>query len=184
MTIQILITSRNPVKIQAAQTAFSCFFDDVSVSSLNIEDTIDLNSQPIGEQETYECSVRRIKYARINQKLRADFDYYVGIEGGITLTPQGNPRIIVYSTVGNHSITNTIKGCEIPLPYQWYNELKINTHLELGDLVAEVSGVSNIKQKEGAVGFLTNGFVKRYDILKQSVIMALIPFLHPTLFGN
>jgi len=182
MTVKILITSKNPIKILAAQHAFSCFYDNVSVVCLDIEDTLELNSQPVSERETYECSVRRVEYTRLNHPFKTDIDYYVGIEGGIALTLQGNPRIIVYSTIGDHSVTNTVKGCEIPLPSQWYNELENNSQLELGDLVTRVSGVSNIKQKEGAVGFLTNGIVKRYDILKQSVIMALIPFLHPTLY--
>ena len=48
--------------------------------------------------------------------------------------------------------------------------------------MTNISGISNIKQKEGAVGFLTRNVVTRFDILKQSVIMALIPFLNPTHF--
>jgi inosine/xanthosine triphosphatase len=181
--VKVLIVSKNPIKIQASREAFSFFYENPSFTSLEIEDYNQIgdyfNSQPIGDVETFEASRKRVKYAQTHH---TEFDYYVGIEGGIALAFQKKPRIIVYCSVGTHAFIETVRGCEIPLPHQWYNQLLITTQIELGDLVTEVSGISNIKQKQGAVGFLTNNVVKRVDIIKQSVIMALIPFLQPNLF--
>ncbi|MFX1284878.1 MAG: DUF84 family protein [Promethearchaeota archaeon] len=180
MVVRVLIASLNPVKIQATHEAFSSFFDNLDISNIGIISTENhLKSQPLGEEETYEASRWRVKFA---QKNNSEFDYYVGIEGGVVLTPQNQPRIVVYSSIGNHNIIETIRGCEIPLPRKWYTRLTDSPQLELGDLVTEISGISNIKQKEGAVGFLTQNIVKRFDILKQSVMIALIPFLNPTFF--
>jgi inosine/xanthosine triphosphatase len=181
--IKVLIVSKNPVKIQASREAFSYFYENLSFDWLEIDDySRNVNHfkiQPIGEEETYRASRNRVKWARTQHSL---FDYYVGIEGGIASGSHEKPRIIVYCTVGSHSLITTVRGCEIPLPPQWYDQLLNKTQEELGDLVTEVSGISNIKQKQGVVGFFTKNVVKRVDIIKQGVIMALIPFLHPKLF--
>ncbi len=183
MVVRVLIASINPVKIRATREAFSSFYDNLNISNIGINGIVStgnyLKSQPLGEEETYEASRWRVKYA---QKYSTRYDYYVGIEGGVVSTPQNQPRIIVYSSIGNHKIIETVRGCEIPLPHRWFKRLTNSPKLELGDLATEVSGISNIKQKEGAVGFMTQNIVKRFDILKQSVIVALIPFLNPKLF--
>ena len=183
MVVKVQILSINPIKIRATHEAFSSFFDNLNISNMEINgiDIIanHLKSQPVGEEETYKASRWRVKYA---QKHNPRFDYYVGIEGGVVLTPQNHPRIIVYSSIGNHTIIETVRGCEIPLPHRWYKRLTDSPQLELGDLATEVSGIPNIKQKEGAVGFMTQNIVKRYDVLKQSVLVAMIPFLNPPLF--
>ena len=183
MTIEVLVVSRNPVKIRAAQEAFSSFYENVNLSNIEIFEIdptgVHLKTQPFGEEETYETSRWRVKSARNHKR---GFDFYVGIEGGVVLTPQNNPRIIVYSSVGKNSFIETVRGCELPLPQKFYNQLLNSTHPELGDLMTEISGIPNIKQKGGAVGILTQNVVTRFDILKQSVIMALIPFLNPHYF--
>jgi inosine/xanthosine triphosphatase len=183
MRIEVLVISMNPVKIQATQEAFSSFYDNPVISNVDITDIdpkgVHLKAQPIGEEQTYEASRWRVKKARNHQ---SSYDFYVGIEGGVVLTSHNKPRIIVYSSVGNGSFIETVRGCEIPLPQQFYEQLLNSHHTELGDLMTNISGISNIKQKEGAVGFLTRNIVTRFDILKQSIMMALIPFLNPDYF--
>lgn len=183
MVIEILVVSMNPVKIRATREAFSRFYKNSVVSSLEtteIDPTgVHLKAQPFGEEQTYEVSRWRVKNA---WNYKPGFDFYVGIEGGVALTPRNEPRIIVYSSVSNNSFIETVRGCEIPLPQNLYNQLLNSPHSELGDIMTKISGISNIKQKEGAVGFLTRNIVTRFDILKQSVMMALIPFLNPTQF--
>ncbi|MHA2246470.1 MAG: inosine/xanthosine triphosphatase [Candidatus Hodarchaeales archaeon] len=183
MVVKVLIASTNPVKISATRESFSHFYKDVNFSILNVNELdpkgIHLKLQPLGEDETYEASIWRVKYARNHNP---GFDFYVGIEGGVDLTPHNQARIVVYSSIGNRIIIETVRGCEIPLPYSWYKRLKDSPQLELGDIASEISGVSNIKQKQGAVGFFTRNTVTRFDILKQSVLMALIPFLNPIIF--
>lgn len=173
----------NPVKIRAAQEAFSSFYDNTVITNIDFTELdpegLHLKTQPIGEAQTYESSRWRVKRA-FNHNSR--FNFYVGIEGGVVLTPHNKPRIIVYSSVSNGSHIETVRGCEIPLPQQFYEQLLNSRHAELGDLMTNISGVSNIKQKEGAVGFLTRNIVTRFDILKQSVMMALIPFLNLNYF--
>lgn len=179
MVIKVVITSKNPVKIKATRDSFSLFYDNIIFLELGTENG-GLTPQPIGEEETYNSSRRRVEYGR---RLKPNFNFYVGIEAGVIVnTTSNNARIVVYSSVGDNNDIETVRGCEIPIPSQWYKELVERHHNELGDLMSNITGIQNIKQKQGAVGFLTRNITKRYDILKQSVTMALIPFLNPSLF--
>jgi inosine/xanthosine triphosphatase len=184
MNIRILIVSKNPVKIQAVKEVFTYFFEKFDISTIEVRELDssrkNLKHQPIGEKETYNASKLRVQYA---QESNPNYNYYIGIEGGIALTSHGTHNIIVYCSIGNNTSIQTVRGCEIPLPSEWYNSLLKNPKIELGDLVSEISGIKNIKQKQGAVGFLTRNNLNRYDILKHCVTTALIPFLHPNLYG-
>jgi len=48
----------------------------------------------------------------------------------------------------------------------------------------ELTGENNTKQKDGAIGYLTKGVVKRAELYVPAVLMALVPFLNKDLFAN
>jgi non-canonical (house-cleaning) NTP pyrophosphatase len=48
---------------------------------------------------------------------------------------------------------------------------------ELGPLMDRLSGEDNTKQKQGAVGILTNGLINRQSAYEQIVAMAAGPFI-------
>jgi non-canonical (house-cleaning) NTP pyrophosphatase len=53
---------------------------------------------------------------------------------------------------------------------------------ELGDVMDEVFGTDNIKQKGGAIGLLTHNQLSRSSVYHQALILALIPFVNPEHF--
>ncbi|MFA0026622.1 DUF84 family protein, partial [Vibrio sp. 10N.261.49.A5] len=53
---------------------------------------------------------------------------------------------------------------------------------ELGDVMDEVFGTDNIKQKGGAIGLLTHNQLTRSSVYHQALILALIPFVNPEHF--
>jgi len=177
----VLVASKNPVKIKASLEAFQPFFNELQIDSCEVILPISNSDQPIGEEQTREFSMLRVTQARKENK---EYDFYVGIEGGVVKTSTGETRIVVYSSVGDRDYTETIRGCEIPLPEEWFDSLTNKKYGELGDLVAYVSGVQDIKRKQGAVGYFTKENITRFDVLKQSIILALIPYLNPTIFGK
>ncbi|MHA1976903.1 MAG: DUF84 family protein [Candidatus Hodarchaeales archaeon] len=177
--VKVLVASKNPVKIKAASDAFLLFFKDPIIDSQEIVVPTANASQPIGEEQTSEHSKLRVIHAR---KSYPGYDYYVGIEGGVVKVNSNDARIVVYSSIGQEVSIETIRGCGIPLPLEWYDSLSSHRYHELGDLAEQKSGVPDIKKKEGVVGFFSQNYVTRYDILKQSVIMALVPYLNPDIF--
>lgn len=181
LSTTVLVASKNPVKIKACFEAFHPFFNKLTIDSCEIVLPRTNADQPIGEEQTREFSLLRVTQSRKENK---GYDFYVGIEGGVVKTSSGEARIVVYSSVGDKTSTETIRGCEIPLPEEWLDSLTNKKYGELGDLVTYVSGVQDIKRKQGAVGYFTKENITRFDVLKQSIIMALIPYLNPALFGK
>ena len=53
---------------------------------------------------------------------------------------------------------------------------------ELGDADDMVFKRSNSKQKNGAVGILTDNLIKRTDYYSHAIILALIPFTNTKLY--
>jgi non-canonical (house-cleaning) NTP pyrophosphatase len=58
----------------------------------------------------------------------------------------------------------------------------VHQGMELGDADDQVFKKSNSKQKNGAVGLLTNDAITRKSLYLPAVQMAFIPFLNPKLY--
>jgi non-canonical (house-cleaning) NTP pyrophosphatase len=54
--------------------------------------------------------------------------------------------------------------------------------MELGHADDQVFGRNNSKQMNGAVGILTANAIDREELYAHAVMLALIPFLNPTLY--
>mgnify|MGYP001795818581 FL=1 len=77
---QVIIASRNPVKINATQEGFQQVFPHTSLGFEGIEVASGVSDQPMTSQETYQGAFNRAMNA---QQLQPKADYWVGIEGGI-----------------------------------------------------------------------------------------------------
>ncbi len=53
---------------------------------------------------------------------------------------------------------------------------------ELGDAIDSLIGGKNTKEKQGAVGYFTNGVVDRKRYYVDGLLVALIPFLNTDLY--
>jgi len=53
---------------------------------------------------------------------------------------------------------------------------------ELGEVMDDLTGKTDTKKHEGAIGVFTKGKVSRKDLYKHGVFMALVPFLSPEVF--
>ncbi|MHA2238477.1 MAG: DUF84 family protein [Candidatus Hodarchaeales archaeon] len=178
-TTKILVASRNPVKIKASSDAFKKYFSPLKIVSKEIIIPDKNAHQPLGCEQTRNFSRQRVLLA---EKKYKDYDYYVGIESGVMKLNETTAYIVVYSSVSHDSKIQTTKGCEIPLPLNWFESLSLNSDNELGDIAERESGVRDIKKKQGIVGFFSQNHVTRYDVSIQSVIMSLVPFLNKELF--
>ena len=58
----------------------------------------------------------------------------------------------------------------------------INQGKELGEADDIVFGQSNSKQKNGAVGILTNNIIDRTQFYVEAMVLALIPFLNEDIY--
>ncbi len=177
--VKILVGSKNPVKISAAKEGFLKYFDEVEVKNFDVPS--DVPVQPISSEETYKGAENRAERLKeIDGKENLGFDFFVGIEGGISETfdkwfAYGCMCIIHKS--GKKSF-GTSPHFELPKPVT----KRLLKREELGHVMDEIMKTENSKVKGGAIGYFTNDVMDRKDLYLGGVIVALVPFLHEHLY--
>lgn len=79
-------------------------------------------------------------------------------------------------TIEHKQIRGESRSASIMLPEQIL--FSIQQGRELGDVMANITGMANIKHNEGAIGFFTNGLLSRTSVYQQALILALAPIQH------
>uniref|UniRef100_UPI00321750B8 inosine/xanthosine triphosphatase n=1 Tax=uncultured Draconibacterium sp. TaxID=1573823 RepID=UPI00321750B8 len=172
--MNVVVASKNPVKIAAARLGFESCFEDVEVQGVFIESGV--ADQPISDAETLKGARNRSERAR---SLYANADYWVGIEGGIEKNDSGIEAFAWIVIMGKNT-SGESRTTSFQLPFRVV-EL-IQQGYELGEANDILFKQENSKRKSGAVGILTNDRITRTELYKQAVQLALIPFLNPGLY--
>ncbi len=176
MNSNIIIASKNPVKINAVSLAFKEMFPNTHYNYEGVSVPSNVREQPMSNAETLQGAINRATNAKQEYP---NATFWVGIEGGIEATSHGMESfawVVVQSKEKQgQSKTNTFM-----LP-QKVSEL-VHQGYELGDADDIVFGASNSKQKNGAVGLLTGNAMDRTELYRQAVVLALIPFINKDLY--
>ncbi len=176
MTKRIIVASKNPVKVQAVETGFSSMFpgEIFEVTALGV--TSGVSDQPMTSAETLRGARQRAENAR-QKSPRAD--YWAGVEGGVEEEGEG---LAVFAWI----VILTDTGIGMARTGTFYLPPRVAELVregrELGEADDIVFGRTNSKQKNGAIGILTDDAIDRARYYEQAVIMALIPFKNPVLY--
>jgi inosine/xanthosine triphosphatase len=170
----VTVGSTNPVKIGAARQVFDLLVGDCVVSGIKVPSGVP--EQPIGEEETIAGALTRAR----NVLASTDATWGVGLEGGVAFVGEACWMIQFCAVIHRDGRSSIGKGPQFLLPP--VIAMGVRNGGEVGPLMDELTGEQNIKQKGGAVGFLTRGFVLRETMYAHMVSAALIPFLHHELY--
>lgn len=173
----MLVGSTNPVKISAARETFIRLFADTDIHCRGIDAPSGVADQPMTEAETRQGAINRVTYCQAQQSA----DYYLAMEGGVDSFEQG-PATFAYVVIASGQHKSVGRSANLPLPLAVWQALRQGE--ELGEVIDRLFGTRNIKQQGGAIGLLTNGCESRESAYRQALIMAMAPFLHPTLYGE
>jgi inosine/xanthosine triphosphatase len=174
--MRVIVASKNPVKINCTESAFKkAFHEAINVEGISVPSNV--ADQPMTDAETLLGAKNRAMNAQLEVP---DADYWIGIEGGVDQNQEGEMHAFawVYITSSNHEGKAKTASFELPKKIA---EL-VNQGIELGIADDMVFNRSNSKQKNGAVGILTNDLIDRASYYEPAVILALIPFLNPALY--
>lgn len=174
--MKINIGSTNPNKVNAVKKAFSKYFKDVEVNATDVESGV--SKQPMSMKEI----VKGAKNRAVNA-YNEDCDFSVGIEAGLFEFPEVKTKHLDV----NCCVIFDGKEFFIGLgPAFEYPEKVLHKILaenkEASDAFDEFTGTENIKHKEGIVGVLTKGRMKRQEFIEQSVLMALTRIVSKELY--
>lgn len=167
----VIIASKNPVKIQATQTGFRRMFPEKSFDFKAVAVPSDVGDQPMTHAETKSGAANRASNAKNEYP---DADFWIGIEGGVHDDEFGM-QAFAWIVVHSKDKSNQAQTAVFYLPEAIAEMVRAGT--ELGEADDIYFGRSNSKQKDGAVGILTNGEIDRKAYYEHAMVMALIPFL-------
>ena len=176
--MKVLVGSANPVKIDAVKDAFSKYFDGVEAIGIVVDSGVP--KQPIEDDTFSGAHNRALGLKKINDTKKLGADFFVGVEGGVTkrhsrwfdfgaVCVMDNDRRVGFGTSAHFELPKSVAE-------------KVLSGMELGDVMDEIAHVKNIKQKEGAVGFLTKNVMTRKELYIHGVIVALAPFVNKNMY--
>jgi len=171
--LKVVVTSFNPVKIEAVRQAFLNRFPLREIELIPAHVDSGVADQPMSDEETRRGARNRVSNARLQI---ADADFWVGLEGGLDFF-DGHLMAFAWMVVANKDQRySETRSATLPLPPEV--QKLVSGGLELGDANDRVFSTLNSKQGGGAYGLLTDGLMTRESIYTQTLILALIPFVH------
>ena len=171
---QIIVASKNPVKISAAKAAFEQAFPNQSFTFTGVSADSGVSEQPWNDEETRQGAINRVREAK---NLYPEADFFIGMEGGVERV-SGNWQAFAWMIVMDKT-GRLGQGRTGVLILPTAIGVLLDQGMELGPADDQVFGLENSKQKQGAVGILTNGLIDRATYYEQALIFALIPWLNP-----
>ncbi len=177
--LRVAVGSTNPVKIRAAERAFSRAFQGLGVVVFGMDVESGVPPQPIGE-ETIRGAMNRA--ARALEASGADFG--VGIEAGLFHFPNALTGYLelqwcaLRDRAGRASL-----GCGpgFEQPPAIIEEV-LEKGRDVEGAIDAIFGIKGIGRGEGAIGLLSKGLMDREELTESAVLMALIPFLNEGLY--
>lgn len=175
--MKIIVTSKNPVKVEAVKEAFQKVFNNNTITIDGLAVPSGVSDQPLSDQETITGAMNRLNNAMsINSKA----DYYVSIEAGIN-DIEGEMYNYAWVFIKNReNKLGKSKTDTFVLPSR-VRELILEGK-ELGKADDIVFGHTNSKQTIGSIGILTNNLITRTSYYTEAIILALIPFMNSELY--
>jgi inosine/xanthosine triphosphatase len=179
MTKEIIfaVGSQNPVKINCVAEALIEIWPRARVVGVDVESGV--SRQPMSEHETFNGAFNRANEAL---KKLPSASCGVGIEGGSLDDEDGLWAYAWVVVVNREGKTGKGQTGRFLLP-EPIGRL-VREGLELGEADDRFFGRENSKQKDGAIGILSDGLVTRLDLYKPAVIFALLPFIHPEFYES
>ncbi|MCG9598398.1 inosine/xanthosine triphosphatase [Vibrio sp. Isolate25] len=169
---KVIVASLNPAKINAVKSAFQATFSSQSFEFVGVNVASEVADQPMSNEETHTGALNRVRNAKTTQP---DGDYYVGLEAGIE-----DNITFAWMVIESDTHRGESRSASLMLPPVVIEKLAQAN--ELGDVMDEIFGTENIKQKGGAISLLTQDQLTRSSVYHQALILALIPFTNPEHF--
>ncbi|MEZ3501197.1 inosine/xanthosine triphosphatase [Pantoea sp. KPR_PJ] len=166
---QVIAATINPAKIRAISQAFSDVFGEGSCHIRGVEVDSGVAAQPLSDAETRTGARQRVAHAR---QAAPEADFWVAIEAGIE-----EDCAFAWMVVENATQRGESRSASFTLPSVVLEG--VHAGRELGEEMARLTGVENIKHKGGAIGAFTHGLLTRSSVYHQALILALCPFTHP-----
>lgn len=163
------------MKIKSTRLAFEAAFPEEEFEIEGVTAESDVRDQPLSDSETFTGARNRARHVKSVGKA----DYFVGIEGGVQ-DRDDDLEAFAWTVVLSNGTEGKARTSSFMLPHEV--GLLVKSGMELGHADDKVFNQTHSKQKNGAVGLLTNDIIDRTEYYRQAIILALVPFIKPELY--
>lgn len=166
------VGSGNPVKRRAVESVLdgTDAFGEATVEAVSVDSGV--SEQPTGHAET----VRGAETRAANVLESGEFDLGVGIEGGVArFDGTDGLFLVMWAAVDDGETAGHGSGPSLRLPDDIAT--RVDSGEELGPVMDDVLGESDVAKRQGAAGALTGGSLDRQSALAAAVSGALGPFV-------
>lgn len=171
--MNVVVASKNPVKIEAARAAFAALMPEADLRMIPLGVDSGVGDQPTSDEETRRGARTRAANAR---KCHPEADFWVGLEGGIEIFEEQLLAFAWMAVLDKNERLSSARSTTLPLPPAV--RTLIDQGMELGEANDKVFCTANSKQGGGAFGLLTDGLYTRESVYTQTMILALLPFVN------
>ena len=174
-TIRVSISTRNSLKETAVKSYFSTIMKNFEISryeKYRLE-----TEQPFGD-DTIRMATDRAMAGL------TDEDYSIGIESGIFYNRVNNSYMDVHycTLIDRYGRITTGKSSGFEIPENIMGLVKQDKTISTA--AEKAYGVSNVGEKDGIVGVISDGKLKRIDLIREAVRNAFIPRFNPEYYSD
>lgn len=176
--MRIAVGSSNPVKVKAVERAFLRFFQ-VSVVMVPVSTAVP--PQPVGIDVTIKGAIARARNALAASE---GAELGVGIEAGLIQVPGTISGYMdqQFAAIADRNGRVTLGGGpSFEYPRSIVSRV-LAEGIEIGTAMDQLTGVHELGQKQGAIGYFSKGHLDRTALSEQAVLMALLPRVNQGLY--
>ncbi|MDD5557740.1 MAG: inosine/xanthosine triphosphatase [bacterium] len=173
--VVVNVGSLNRIKRRAVEEACRELFGGATVRPFRTDSGV--SHTPATDDEIIEGAARRAAGAFGE----GGADFGVGLEGGVAQTPHGP---ILKGWVAVFDGTRTFIGATPGLPLPASVMEKVRGGRELAHLMEEMTGVEDVRSKQGAFGVLTGNRITRLQSFKLALYCAFAPVVNGKLYAG
>jgi inosine/xanthosine triphosphatase len=174
LPLSVAVGSLNPVKLGAVRLALEQAGFEFEIQGVAVPSGV--REQPIGVDEI----ARGARQRALNARAALGSAWGVGLEGGVEFDAAGEAWLFSVVVIASAERESLARGGQLLLPPAV--AARLHEGAELGPVMDELLGTSNIKRGLGAVGYLTSGLITREAAFYDCFSRALAPLLHPELY--
>lgn len=166
---EILVASKNPAKVEAAERAISSVFKDYKLEAVEVDSGV--SKTPDSDEEGIRGCLNRIKEAK---KLFPDKDIYIGLEGIIRRNEYGT-FLCGWCVVDLSKEGRLGMGCSAQVKLPNFIAKRVEALQELSDLVKDTYPSSLVTQIDqiGTNGIITSRAYTRVHEFEDAIRCAL-----------
>lgn len=173
--MKVAVGSKNPVKIHATRNVLERIYKIVEIVSVDVDSGVP--SQPFGIEDTIKGSINRAKNA-----YSEDFEMSIGIESGLMETPHSISGYVDVQWCAIFDGDKITLGVGSGFEYPIFVVEEVLKGKEVGEVMDKVTGIRDLGEKKGAIGYLSRGLLDRTELTEQSILMAMIPRLNEDIY--